>query len=257
MKKFLLAGVALSGLVTAGAASAADLPRRSAPPMAPIVTPAIPIFTWTGFYVGANAGYGWGNSGSNTMFVAPGAIPGFDGGTIAYSGSDAGFVGGGQAGYNYQIGSFVVGVETDIQWADLANGRVGLATGDFPAGFVPATRGAGIDWFGTARARAGFAFDRALIYATGGFAYGGGGDSSGINGSDTRTGWVLGGGAEYAFTNNLTFGLEGLWVNLDSSNTTGVIGTAGTPPVPVVAAGVDDKNGNDFFVARAKVNFKF
>jgi outer membrane immunogenic protein len=251
MKKILLSSVAFLGL-TAGAL-AADLPSRVAPvPMA-----AIPVFTWTGFYVGVNAGYGWGNNSDDVLFVAPGTVVGAPtaSGTIAFSDSRRdGFVGGGQIGYNYQFGSVVVGVEADIQWADLGNGGVGVVTsGAFPVGFVPAVRGNGLDWFGTVRGRLGFAFDRALIYATGGFAYGGGGNNNGINNDDTSTGWALGGGVEYAFTNNLTFGIEGLWVNLDR-NRDDVIGFVGA--TPVVATGIDN-NDNDFFVARAKVNFKF
>src|SRR3954462_9843038 len=147
MKKILLASVALFGF--AGAASAADLPLRAAPP-APIVA-AVPVFTWTGFYSGGNAGYGWM---SDDRIVDP--LFGFTGGN-----NDGGFVGGGQIGYNYQIGSFVVGLETDIQYADLG----GAGNNVFGVG----NNG---NWFGTLRARAGVAFDRALIYATGGFAYG-------------------------------------------------------------------------------------
>ncbi|MFD2228288.1 outer membrane protein, partial [Microvirga arabica] len=104
MKKILLASVALFGF--AGAAAAADLPVRSAPP-APIIA-AAPIFTWTGFYVGVNAGYGWSNDD-------------FDSVDLADEDDDGGFVGGAQVGYNYQIGSFVVGLEGDIQYADFGS----------------------------------------------------------------------------------------------------------------------------------------
>src|SRR5690349_6101036 len=89
MKKILLSSVALLGLATG--ALAADLPSRRAP--APIVA-AVPVFTWTGFYVGVNAGYGWN---TNDSFVFNGRRFDLD--------DDGGFVGGAQAGYNYQIGS--------------------------------------------------------------------------------------------------------------------------------------------------------
>src|SRR5687767_5917717 len=102
MKKILLASVALFGF--AGAAAAADLPVRSAPP-APIIA-AAPIFTWTGFYVGGQVGYGW-NANDND-FVLPG-------GFVVQSGDFGdegdGFLAGVHAGYNVQFGSFVVGVE--------------------------------------------------------------------------------------------------------------------------------------------------
>ncbi|UVF20789.1 porin family protein [Microvirga terrae] len=211
MKKILLASVALFGF--AGAASAADLPVRSAPP-APIVA-AVPVFTWTGFYVGVNAGYGWNTNDSITV-----------GGVRFDLDDDGGFVGGAQAGYNYQIGSFVVGLEGDIQYADFGGddrfdfNNDGILDGDFNNS----------DWFGTVRARAGVAFDRALIYATGGFAF-----------ADDATGWTVGGGLEYAFTNNLSAKIEGLYVNLDQDNNS--------------IFNID--NDAEFGVVRAGLNFRF
>jgi outer membrane immunogenic protein len=170
MKKILLASVALFGF--AGAASAADLPMRAAPP-APVFS-AVPVFTWTGFYVGVNAGYGWQDSNDGSVFVPGGTIPGVaGGGTIVYGDDNGdGFVGGGQIGYNYQIGSFVLGLEADLQWADLGgnNGTALVPAAFTAAGFIPAGTAGGIDWFGTVRARAGVAVGQALIYATGGFA---------------------------------------------------------------------------------------
>jgi outer membrane immunogenic protein len=215
MKKILLASVALFGF--AGAASAADLPVRSAPP-APIVA-AVPVFTWTGFYVGVNAGYGWNDSGDGDLV--------FEGETIVGdSDNDGGFIGGGQIGYNYQIGSFVVGLEGDIQYADF--GGVNYDFG--PLGIYENDND---DWFGTVRARAGVAFDRALIYATGGFAF-----------TDNRNGWTVGGGLEYAFTNNLSAKIEGLYVNLEEEDFT--------------FAGTTFNTGEtDFGVVRAGLNFRF
>ncbi|MBM6595809.1 outer membrane protein [Microvirga pudoricolor] len=232
MKKILLSSVALLSL-TAGA-MAADLPSRRAP--APIIA-AVPVFTWTGFYVGVNAGYGW-STGEN-RYLDPAF--GYTGG-----GSDGGFIGGGQIGYNYQIGSFVIGVETDLQYA--AVGNKGNYYGAYYYG-----GGSNDGYFGTVRARAGVAFDRALIYVTGGFAYGDLGNNNyyGLattpyyydRGSDANGGWTIGGGVEYAFTNNLTAKVEGLYVNLDTKNTGGLYYTG---------------NGNtEFGVVRAGLNFKF
>jgi outer membrane immunogenic protein len=205
MKKILLASVALFGF--AGAAAAADLPMRAAPP-APIIA-AAPIFTWTGFYVGVNAGYGWSDDD-------------FDSVALADDDNDGGFIGGAQVGYNYQIGSFVVGLEGDIQYADF--GREGA----FVVGGVTYDVD-NSDWFGTARARAGVAFGQALIYATGGFAF-----------ADDATGWTVGGGVEYAFTNNLSAKIEGLYVNLENDD-----------EIP----GFDGET--DFGVIRAGLNFRF
>ena len=271
MKTRILGLLAATALVTAGisAASAADLPSRVAP--APVFAP-VPVFTWTGFYVGVNAGYGWQNNDNNssifvpagTFVTAPAAS-----GTVTFADDDGeGFVGGGQIGYNYQMGSFVFGVEADLQWADLGgSGGTAFVPAGFPASFVPAGTAGGIDWFGTVRARAGVAFGQALVYATGGFAYGGADDNNDrfglVNDDDVRTGWVLGAGMEYAFTNNLTAGIEGLWVNLDGDNNGTFIGSSvpsgvvGGERRAVEVAGADRDNDADFFVARAKLNFKF
>ena len=267
MRKYvlsLLAGTAAVGLA-ASAASAADLPMRAAPP-APVFS-AVPVFTWTGFYVGVNAGYGWQDNNDGSVFVPAGTIAGAGSGTIVYGDDNGdGFVGGGQIGYNYQIGSFVLGIEADLQWADLggSDGTALVPAAYTAVGFIPAGAAGGIDWFGTVRARAGVAFGQALIYATGGFAYGGADDDDDrfglVNDDDVRTGWVLGAGVEYAFTNNLTAGIEGLWVNLDHDTNGAFIGTVpavGGGRTPVFVAGRDDDDEGDFFVARAKLNFKF
>jgi outer membrane immunogenic protein len=102
--------LAATALATAGisAASAADLPMRSAPP-APYIA-AVPVFTWTGFYVGAQVGYGW-NANENDIVLPTGFV--VESGDFGDSGD--GFLAGVHAGYNYQIGSFVVGLEGDIE----------------------------------------------------------------------------------------------------------------------------------------------
>jgi len=173
---------------------------------------------WNGFYAGLNAGGMFGNTSAS--FAGPAGPGGF-------SGAGSGFVGGAQAGYNYQIGSFVVGLEGDIQYADFGGDDRfdfdgdGILDDDFNTS----------DWFGTVRARAGVAFDRALIYATGGFAF-----------ADNATGWTVGGGLEYAFTNNLSAKIEGLYVNLDQDDN---------------FPGLDLDNDAEFGVVRAGLNFRF
>jgi outer membrane immunogenic protein len=273
MKKLLLSTVALIGL-SAGAL-AADLPSRRAAP-APYV--AVPVFTWTGFYVGVNAGYGFSDNTDDVLFVPPGTfgVGGFTGTvTSGNSNSRDGFVGGGQIGYNYQFGQFVVGLEADIQAADLSSSRNnGLAvlagTGLAPVGFVYANQfDRGIDWFGTVRGRAGVAFDRLLVFGTGGLAYGGGGNSNtcfGLvncsNNDDIRTGYTFGGGVEYAFTPNWTVKLEGLYVNLDgnkNANSTLVGVTAAGSPVysPVGTTVGQGRRDDEFGVVRVGLNYKF
>ena len=216
MKNRLLGLLAATAISAAGlsAASAADLPMRSAPPV-PFVA-AAPIFTWTGFYVGVNAGYGWSDDD-------------FDAVDFADDEDDGGFIGGAQVGYNYQIGSFVVGLEGDIQYADF--GREGVFNFEDEDGDILEGELESSDWFGTVRARAGVAFGQALIYATGGFAF-----------ADDATGWTAGGGLEYAFTNNLSAKIKGLYVSLDADNDFDIDGF---------------DNDVDFGVVRAGLNFRF
>ena len=256
MKKRLLGLLAATAITTAGitAASAADLPAAPPPYIAPV-----PIFTWTGFYVGGNLGWGWRDSNNDPVILTgPGVPGGLEGGTLLFGNSnDATFTGGGQIGYNYQIGSWVIGAEADIQGINNDNNAnvvfipgPGFAGGDF----VPGEFENGADWWGSVRLRAGVAFDRVLVYATGGLAY-----------TEDNTGWALGGGVEWAMPVNwfgssaVTLGLEGLWVSIDqdddSTRPTGTFTPVGGAPVNVFLPRSNDEQ--DFFVARAKLNFKF
>jgi outer membrane immunogenic protein len=257
MRYFLLSGVAFLGLTAA--AAAADLPARTEP-LAPAFSP-VPIFTWTGFYVGVNAGWGWREDDNEAVLLTPGAgTPGLAG-TLAFSnGDDGGFTGGGQIGYNYQIGTFVIGLETDIQWADTGEDQTAVflpGTG-FTGTFVPGVFESNApEWWGSVRARLGVAIDRVLIYGTGGLAY-----------TEDNAGWTVGGGVEWALPVNwfgssaVTFGVEGLWISVDrdDDDDNGPIGTftptGTTVPVAVFAPTTGDDE-SEFFVARAKLNFKF
>jgi outer membrane immunogenic protein len=257
MRTRLLGLLAATALTTAGlsAASAADLPVRAAPP----VIAMAPIFTWTGFYAGVNAGWGWRDSNRQTV-ILDGAVPG----TLFFpDNGDGGFTGGGQIGYNWQFGSFVIGAETDIQWADTGNSEaVAFVPFGAPGVFVPGEfRNDLSDWFGTVRLRAGVAFDRVLVYATGGLAY-----------TEDNTGWVVGGGVEWALPvgglfgsigSAATFGLEGLWVSIENdddfdfnNNAIGTFTPAGGTAVNVFSPAIGNDD-NEFFIARAKLNFKF
>ena len=163
-----------------------------------MVSAAVPVFTWTGFYVGVNAGYGWtpiATTRSSSRASAMSAMAAAR--RLRRRRPDR---------LQLPDPSSSSALETDIQYADLAERR----------GTRPAFRGNnnGGNWFGTVRARAGFAFDRALVYATGGLAYGDIGNRSAAHRSGepcspaaapapTPAG-SLGAGVEYAFTNNLT-----------------------------------------------------
>jgi outer membrane immunogenic protein len=235
MKKILLSSVALLGL-TAGA-MAADLPSRAAP--APVFA-AVPVFTWTGFYVGVNAGAGFNANNKDIV------VPGFG---VIGSNDDVGFTGGGQVGYNYQFGQFVAGLEADIQFADIGSGRNDALIVAFP-GLVGVIDNSSDRFFGTVRGRLGFAIDRALVYATGGFAYGDVGNRFG--GGDTNSGWTVGGGIEYALTNNIIVGVEGLYVNLGNDKNADVVAIRAGVPV-----GVFGRGDNEFGVVRARLSYKF
>ena len=284
-KTLFLASTATALLV--GAASAADLPRRAAPP----VFVPVPVFTWTGFYAGFNAGYGFDASSS----TAPTVIGVNGASTLVLPGSTAviafnngsrndGFTGGGQIGYNYQFtpgSGFVVGVEADAQYVDFGRERNRfVSTGALAAQQVFNPTGvSGLDYFGTVRGRLGYAFDRTLVYGTGGFAYGsGGGRDFGLTNSsrdDFQTGWAAGGGVEYALPTDsflnffrssaVTLKVEGLYVNLDQGNrnngafavnNAGATITTSSPGV-VLASGGNQIRNTEFAVVRAGLNYKF
>ncbi|MBA4788928.1 MAG: outer membrane protein [Pseudomonadota bacterium] len=210
MLKRALAGVSALALL-GGAASAADLATKY-PVKAPVV---VPVFSWTGFYIGANVGWAWQN---NDLSVSPSfGIPA----TNINVGSSNGFTGGLQAGYNWQFANNVVlGLEADINWTDLGSNGVVVVSPGFGVASGLAT--GSMDYLGTIRARLGYAFDRVLPYITGGVAYGKTdfGNIYGLSTSETNWGWTIGAGVEYAFTNNITAKLEYLYVDLNGSNYT-------------------------------------
>ncbi|MCJ2061154.1 porin family protein, partial [Methylobacterium sp. J-088] len=174
--KTLLASLAAFTALTA-AASAADLPRRAAPP--PIFTP-VPVFTWTGAYFGINAGYAFDASSRSNSSVFGVPAPYAARGTTATfrDRSQDGFSGGAQVGYNYQFtpgSGVVVGIEADAQYLDFGRNRNNAFINGAvaPGYYVTDPRGlSSLDYFGTVRGRLGYAFDRTLVYGTGGFAYG-------------------------------------------------------------------------------------
>jgi len=200
-KAIALAGLALLG--TMGAARSADFPGISRPYAAP--APAYAVYNWMGPYIGANAGYQWGD-------IAP-TKP--SGGAF-----------GGQVGYNWQYGQLVIGGETDIQWS---NAEDTVA----PVKFANT-------WFGTVRGRVGYAMNNVLAYGTGGFAYGGVELSSGgVSQSKTHFGWTLGVGAEVGLTPNWTAKVEYLY--LDLTNQTYFTGTSHGLESSLLRAGVNYK----------------
>jgi outer membrane immunogenic protein len=194
---FAVAAICLaSGAV---AAQAADMPAK-APPIPYVDVP----FSWTGFYVGVNGGYGFGRSSWSDQTV------GADSGRFNTHGALLG----GQLGYNWQLGSVVFGIETDADWTNLTGSGVGgvcLADG----GGACQTKQ---DWFGTTRGRIGYAFGRWLPYVTGGAAYG---DIKALqlNGTSatTKLGWTAGAGLEYSIDRNWSAKVEYLHLDLGTA----------------------------------------
>jgi outer membrane immunogenic protein len=135
-------GIVLATLALAGSSNAADLPR-----VAYKAPPPVPLFSWTGFYIGVHAGAGWGLKEATFTSSANRSENQY---------SISGFLGGAQVGANYQFGSWVLGAEAQFSWSDL-DGKDGCHAA-VPAAIVNCHTKA--DWLGTAAARLGFAFDR-------------------------------------------------------------------------------------------------
>jgi outer membrane immunogenic protein len=194
MKRLCLAAIALVAL--GGAAAAADLPPAPQPyyPKAPAYVP-VPVYNWTGFYLGINGGGAFGGSSWNSTGNRD-----LSGGLI-----------GGTVGYNYQFGQAVVGVEGDIDWSSID----GSTTNGCPAGCKTSN-----NWLSTVRGRIGYAADRFMPYVTGGAAFGDIRASTPgfATATDTATGWTLGGGLEGAIAGNWTAKAEYLYVDLGSFN---------------------------------------
>jgi outer membrane immunogenic protein len=236
----LLLALAPLGVAFAGHAWGADVALR-APNLAPLP------YSWTGFYVGANLGYGVGQG--------PGAMThgGVGGpGIYMFNAQPAGVLVGGQAGYNYQIGSIVLGVETDIQGSAASDDATCLLS------CLPGTSAVLYQkqtWFGTTRGRLGWATGPVMTYLTGGVAYGGtesnlwvaaGGANGALNVTSTATGWTWGSGVEAALDGNWTAKAEYLYINLGSAG--GAVAVAGVP------VGFITKNQEQIF--RGGVNYK-
>jgi outer membrane immunogenic protein len=247
MKRILLSTASLGVLGLLTPALAADLPYAKAPP----VTPS--VYDWTGAYVGVFGGGGFGNHNVNNTNGQ--AVP-FADFTANYS--STGGLAGGEAGYNWQSGNYLVGVEGDLFWS----GIKGNDSSQFNAGAFPGVGAVDADslrWGGTLRVRGGFTVDRWLMFFTGGYAFGSlqhtntppGGvvDQFTVHGN----GLTAGGGFAYAITNNLSAKFEYRYYNFNGYNRAGNAATGLTPngQIPyttettysVVTVGLDFKFG--------------
>jgi outer membrane immunogenic protein len=179
---FALAMSAVIGIAAGSFATAAELPVK-----APVIrAPAAAPYNWSGFYAGADVGGGWGR---HDRSLVPGGYQ--------YSYYSRGVIGGLHAGYNWQLNAFVFGVETDINLTGI--------TGDdgSEGGTLDQTK---LKWLGSLRGRVGYAWNRILLFATGGWAYGHFQHYTDAGTGETftadKSGWTLGGGIEYALNVN-------------------------------------------------------
>ena len=257
MKRTLIGVAAATSLLATGA-FAADLPM-GAYTKAPIYAP---VFNWTGFYVGGNIGYSWGSSSDTSTLVNSANTLLF---TSASTSHPNGIIGGVQMGYNWQIQSFVWGIEADIQGTNEKGDRVFTCFACLPAGAisaVPADLAQKIDWFGTVRGRAGVAVNSmVLLYATAGLAYGEVNTNETIgaqpvlfSSSTTNVGWTAGAGIEGAIGGGWTARLEYLYVDLGKAN------GAFVTQVPALGGGVITSNYSSHVtdnIVRLGINYKF
>ena len=217
------------GVISLQAASAADMP-------APVYKAAPPAWSWTGCYVGVQVGYGWGRTRHD-----------FDNGAPSDTSNTTGALGGGHLGCNYQTANIVFGVEGDIEGANL-NGTFTNLTG------ITSTGSARMKADASVRGRVGVAFDRSLLYATGGWAWArfdfGGGPAPAppcCGYSANETGWTAGAGWQYAFTNNLSGRVEYRYTDFRS-----VVG-----PLPPTFPGVNMPTKSSFNAIRAGLSLSF
>ncbi len=216
----IIVTTALSLLALDGAALAADMPS---PQPAPVQAP----LSWTGFYAGLNAGAAVGAS-RNAFSIAGFELPSFDT-------SLQGAVGGGEAGYNWQTGPLVLGLEANLDASALRGSRTAPCLPPI-CGALAASYTQKLSWFGTLRPRIGYAVGSWLLYATGGaaFAQFGANATAALgpffavdNRSQTRSGWTLGGGVEVEFAPRWTAKIEYLHLDLGDRTTTFLL----SPPI--------------------------
>jgi outer membrane immunogenic protein len=207
MKRVVVGAMGMALVGFAASAEAADMYAPRAPYT---VNAPLNSFSWAGPYLGGNLGYEWGSVSNNPT-------------------KPSGFAGGAQAGYNWQMGSWVFGVEGDIE-ASAANDTFAPWKFSNP-------------WFGTLRGRAGYAISNVLFYGTGGLAFGElTGQTFGLSESHTTAGWTAGLGAEVGLAPHWSAKIEYLYVDLSSSQFVTVTGT---------------QHGYRFGTFRAGVNYHF
>ncbi len=225
-----------TAILTSLSARAADLPTKVQP------VPYVPAFSWTGFYVGGELGW----IRTDPQYTAAAVLLGTPFGISAATGK-SGLSYGALAGYNYQVGNVVLGVEGDFQGWTVGTIRYTAVTGDFLT--------AHSKWGGSVRGRLGYAADHALFFVSGGAAFVSNKTfvpftGISIGGDETRGGWTVGAGIDYAFTNNWFTGVEYRYSQFESKSF--------LYPIPVLNLGTiglkQDLSNNQ---VTARIGYKF
>ena len=258
--------ILLATAAIATPALAADVVYQEPPAPAPVsIEPVTQTTTWTGLYVGAQAGVAFGNSDNGASFNTSNGT----GGSGIFNGDDSnsGFIGGGTIGYDYQMGNFVVGALADINYIDASESR------SYTTGLGNTfTTNSDINYLGTVRAKLGYAMDNVLVYGTGGLAYAGldnsmtspsntSGRSSPATASTraattTTSATPSARGVDFMATQNISFGVEYLYTNLGSNDQT-ITGTSANGLNTVSFSNESNNNDLDFHTVWAKAAYHF
>ncbi len=244
MKTVLMSAIALGAMAVA--ASAADMPARG-----PAVAPApylAPVFTWTGFYLGVNVGAAWNGNDNCPGYYDYTSSTGLVGSRVSAFGpacnsDDTAFTAGIQGGFNWQMGAVVFGIEGDVNWLGNDN-KLGFNGYSYGGNYYSLEASPRSNMLGGLRGRLGWSFDRALLYMTGGAAFRNSTNSDSVyvysapvngtllatystNSDRNNVGWSLGGGLEWAFTNNVSLKVEYLHTQFDRGHGVYVTSTSG------------------------------
>ena len=260
MRMFLIVGAAAASLLVGQPASAADVAR----PVYKAAPVAMPTTNWSGWYAGINGGFGWSTedialseNGQQVFGAGVAFVPG-----DLRTRADGGLFGG-QIGYNWHNGLWLLGIESDIQWSDI-EGRTNIAVGPLPTAQEGSTAVANeLEWFGTLRGRLGLTpWPTTLLYVTGGLAYGKISTSVlqtstfvtaaavAISQSDTESGWVLGAGFEHQLAPNWRLAAEYLYLDFGDVSLSGTGSFGGVAPYTVTAT-----HDRQFHIARVKLHY--
>jgi outer membrane immunogenic protein len=254
MRRSILLAAACA-IVSVQAAYAADLPTK-APAYAPVAPMA---YNWTGFYIGGQVGGGWASGQTTNVDGTASFPPGYVHNQVNYSG----VLGGGYAGFNYQINQFVLGIDGDYSWSGLK----GSVTDVSPTGNGATTQGNDkINWIATLTGRLGYAMNNWLFFGKAGGAWAGfsstsasfngaGANSANGTSSSTRSGWTIGTGVEWGFAPHWSTKLEYDYVKFStasfSTTETSVL------PVPGVVTSLGRNATSNLSMVKLGVAYRF